>query len=102
MPWSPTQAFPHPLANIQSSNADTSITNFVSYALVEMMTWQGLGDVINRFREKTLRLEPVSVMWAPGMLSRLRIPYTYCWYAFDGQAPFQIQLMRVIWLGLPL
>ncbi|KAM0795599.1 hypothetical protein BDR22DRAFT_870272 [Usnea florida] len=79
MPWSPTQAFPHPLANIQSSNADTSLTNFMSYALVEMMTWQGLGDMINRFREKSLTLEPVSLMWAPGMASRLRIPYTYCW-----------------------
>ncbi|KAL8813317.1 MAG: hypothetical protein Q9200_000338 [Gallowayella weberi] len=79
MPWSPTQAFPHPLANIQTSNADQSITNFMSYALVEMMTWQGLGDVINRFREKSLGLEPVSLMWAPGMASRLRIPYTYCW-----------------------
>ncbi|KAI9874462.1 MAG: hypothetical protein M1830_009725 [Pleopsidium flavum] len=79
MPWSPTQAFPHPLANIQSSNADASLTNFVSYALVEMMTWQGLGDIINRFREKSLGLEAVSLMWAPGMASRLRIPYTYCW-----------------------
>jgi hypothetical protein len=55
------------------------MTNFISYALVEMMTWQGLGDVINRFRERALGLEPVSLMWAPGMLSRLRIPYTYCW-----------------------
>ena len=80
MPWSPTQSFPHPLANIQSSNADTSISNFVSYALVEMMTWQGLGDIINRFREKSLNLEPVSLIWAPGMASRLRIPYTYCWF----------------------
>ncbi|KAL8737175.1 MAG: hypothetical protein Q9181_001964 [Wetmoreana brouardii] len=79
MPWSPTQAFPHPLANIQSSNADQSITNFMSYALVEMMTWQGLGDIINRFRERSLGLEPVSLMWAPGMANRLRIPYTYCW-----------------------
>ena len=79
MPWSPTQAFSHPLANIQASNADSSVTNFVSYALVDMMTWQGLGDLINRFRERTLRLEPVSIIWAPGMLSRLRIPYTYCW-----------------------
>lgn len=56
------------------------MTNFISYALVEMMTWQGLGDVINRFREKALGLEPISLIWAPGMLSRLRIPYTYCWY----------------------
>jgi hypothetical protein len=43
MPWSPTQQFPHPLANIQSSNTEVNIANFVSYALVEMMTWQGLG-----------------------------------------------------------
>jgi len=55
------------------------MTNFMTYALVDMMTWQGLGDIINRFREKSLGLEPVSIMWAPGMASRLRIPYTYCW-----------------------
>ncbi|CAG8958393.1 hypothetical protein HYFRA_00011070 [Hymenoscyphus fraxineus] len=79
MPWSPTQSFPHPLANIQSSNADVNMTNFVSYALVEMMTWQGLGDVINRFRERALGLDPISLIWAPGMLSRLKVPYTYCW-----------------------
>ncbi|ESZ99059.1 glycosyltransferase family 1 protein [Sclerotinia borealis F-4128] len=79
MPWSPTQSFPHPLANIQSSNADVNMTNFISYALVEMMTWQGLGDVINRFRERALGLDPISLIWAPGMLSRLRVPYTYCW-----------------------
>ncbi|KAI1334644.1 hypothetical protein F5Y15DRAFT_401146 [Xylariaceae sp. FL0016] len=79
MPWSPTRAFPQPLANIQSSNTDPVTTNYVSYALVEMMTWQGLGDVINRFRSKVLDLEPLSLLWAPGVLTRLRIPYTYCW-----------------------
>ncbi|OBT44690.1 hypothetical protein VE00_04443 [Pseudogymnoascus sp. WSF 3629] len=79
MPWSPTQSFPHPLANIQSSNADVNMTNFISYALVEMMTWQGLGDLINRFRERVLGLDPISVIWGPGLLSRLKIPCTYCW-----------------------
>ncbi|EXJ80823.1 hypothetical protein A1O3_07107 [Capronia epimyces CBS 606.96] len=79
MPWSPTQSFPHPLANIISSNADPNMANFITYALVDMLTWQGLGDVINRFRERSLGLEPVSIMWAPGMTSRLRIPWTYCW-----------------------
>jgi UDP:flavonoid glycosyltransferase YjiC (YdhE family) len=79
MPYSPTQAFPHPLANIQSTNVDPNLTNFISYTLVEMLTWQGLGDVINRFRVKHLNLDPISLMWAPGMLTRLRIPYTYCW-----------------------
>jgi len=79
MPWSPTQSFPHPLANIISSNTDPNMANFVTYALVDMLTWQGLGDVINRFRERSLGLEPISIMWAPGMASRLRIPWTYCW-----------------------
>lgn len=79
MPYSPTQAFPHPLANIQSTNADPNFTNFISYALVDMLTWQGLGDIINRFRQKSLNLEPISLMWAPGMIARLRIPQTYCW-----------------------
>lgn len=79
MPWTPTKAFPHPLANIQSSNADDVMTNYLTYTLVEMMTWHGLGDIINRFREKALDLEPLSAIWAPGLLSRLKISYTYCW-----------------------
>jgi hypothetical protein len=79
MPWSPTQVFPHPLANIQSSNADPTMTNYVSYALVDMLTWQGLGDIINRFRVHNLGLEPMSLVWAPGSLARMKIPYTYCW-----------------------
>jgi UDP:flavonoid glycosyltransferase YjiC (YdhE family) len=39
----------------------------------------GIGDIINRFRAKCLGLDPVSLLWAPGMLQRLRIPHTYCW-----------------------
>jgi hypothetical protein len=79
MPWSPTQQFPHPLANVQSSNADASITNYISYIMVDILTWQGLGDVINRFRKDSLRLDPVSIIWAPAMIARLKIPFTYCW-----------------------
>ncbi|KAK5680779.1 hypothetical protein LTS10_006535 [Elasticomyces elasticus] len=78
MPYSPTQAFPHPLANIQS-NADPQLTNYISYAMIELLSWQGLGDIINRFRKKCLGLEPVSSLWGPGMLQRLKIPHTYCW-----------------------
>ena len=79
MPYSPTQAFPHPLANIQSSNADPQLTNYLSYAMIELLSWQGLNDIINRFREKCLGLDPVSSIWGPGMLQRLKIPHTYCW-----------------------
>ncbi|KAM0718058.1 hypothetical protein Q7P37_006390 [Cladosporium fusiforme] len=79
MPYSATQAFPHPLANIQASNADSQLSNYISYSLVELLSWQGLGDVINRFRAKCLALDPVSVMRGPGMLHRLKIAHTYCW-----------------------
>jgi UDP:flavonoid glycosyltransferase YjiC (YdhE family) len=79
MPYSPTQAFPHPLANIQSSNADPQLTNYISYAMIELLSWQGLGDIINRFRAKCLGLDPLSTIWATGMLQRLKIPHTYCW-----------------------
>lgn len=51
----------------------------MSYPLVEMMTWQGLGDIVNKFREDTLGLEPVSSLWAPGALYRMKVPYTYLW-----------------------
>jgi len=51
----------------------------MSYPLVEMMTWQGLGDLINRFRTTMLHLEEVSTLWAPGQLYRLKVPYTYMW-----------------------
>lgn len=51
----------------------------MSYPFVEMMTWQGLGDLINRFRAKTLHLDEVSTLWAPGQLFRLKVPYTYMW-----------------------
>ncbi|TVY80303.1 Sterol 3-beta-glucosyltransferase UGT80B1 [Lachnellula suecica] len=79
MPWSPTHAFPQPIANIKSSNASGSMTNEMSYTLVEMMTWQGLGDIINKFRKDTLDLGTLSQAAATTMIHRLRIPYTYCW-----------------------
>jgi UDP:flavonoid glycosyltransferase YjiC (YdhE family) len=79
MPYTPTQSFPHPLANIQSSNADPHLTNYISYTMIEVLSWQGVGDIINRFRKKCLGLDPVSLIWAPGMLHRLKVPHTYCW-----------------------
>ena len=78
-PYTPTQAFPHPLASIKKSNVDAGYTNFISYPLVEMMVWQGLGDLVNEFRVKTLGLDPVSTLWAPGATYRLHVPFTYLW-----------------------
>jgi hypothetical protein len=84
MPWSPTHAFPHPLANIQSSSLKDNMTNYLSYLLVEMLTWEGLGDVINSFRRKTLGLKPLDGSSGPTLISQLRIPFTYCWYCFPN------------------
>jgi hypothetical protein len=41
MPWTPTRAFPHPLANIQNSNTDPKLANYISYAMVQLLTWNG-------------------------------------------------------------
>lgn len=78
-PYTPTQAFPHPLASIKKSNVDPGYTNFMSYPLVDLMVWQGLGDLVNDFRTKTLNLDPVSTLWAPGQSYRLHVPFSYLW-----------------------
>lgn len=41
MPWSPTRAFPHPLANLTNASTDPKIGNYLSYGLVQALTWQG-------------------------------------------------------------
>ncbi|EFW99411.1 udp-transferase [Grosmannia clavigera kw1407] len=78
-PYTPTQAFPHPLAIIKQSDVDLGYTNFMSYLLVDMMVWQGLGDLVNDLRVKTLGLDPVSRLWAPGSAYRMQVPFTYLW-----------------------
>ncbi|KAG8896572.1 hypothetical protein FRB99_008829 [Tulasnella sp. 403] len=78
MPWSATTAFHHPLVQVGSSNAEHGLTNYLSYALADLLQWQGLGDVINRYRTKTLGLEPLSLTSGPSVTDRLKIPWTYC------------------------
>lgn len=79
MPWSPTTAFPHPLAQMDSSRADAGVRNYLSYTQIEVLTWLGLTDIINRFRRRTLLLEPIDPTWGTNLVSRLKVPYTYCW-----------------------
>jgi UDP:flavonoid glycosyltransferase YjiC (YdhE family) len=79
MPWSPTGAFPHPLANVDASKVDSRLANILSYRRMDLLTWEGLADLINRFREKTLMLDPVTPIWGHEILPRLRVPFTYCW-----------------------
>ncbi|KAF2182922.1 glycosyltransferase family 1 protein [Zopfia rhizophila CBS 207.26] len=79
MPWTATRAFPHPLANVKAQSVSKSTANYLSYGIVDLMTWQGLGDVINGWRVKDLKLDPVPASMGPDIVSTLEIPYTYCW-----------------------
>ncbi|KAI6914309.1 sterol glucosyltransferase [Hortaea werneckii] len=79
MPWSSTRAFAHPLANLKfSPKTDPNIANYISYGLVEWLTWQGMGDIINDWRRE-LGLEDVPVSEGARLAEGLRIPHTYCW-----------------------
>ncbi|WYZ35207.1 hypothetical protein EsH8_I_001483 [Colletotrichum jinshuiense] len=81
MPWSSTRAFPHPLANLKFGDngvVDQMTANFVSYSIVEWLTWQGLGDVINEWR-RTIDLEEVPFSEGPVLAETQKIPFTYCW-----------------------
>ena len=51
----------------------------MTYPMVDLLTWQGLGDVVNKFRSHILRIEQLSPIWAPSLVQRAKIPYTYCW-----------------------
>lgn len=41
MPWTATRAFPHPLTNVKATDIQQSQANYLSYGLVNIMTWQG-------------------------------------------------------------
>jgi UDP:flavonoid glycosyltransferase YjiC (YdhE family) len=41
MPWSSTRSFPHPLANLMNTATDPQTANYISYGVVNFMTWQG-------------------------------------------------------------
>ncbi|CZT06228.1 related to sterol glucosyltransferase [Rhynchosporium graminicola] len=79
MPWSPTQHFPHPLASLDRNESDPGFANYISYTMMELIAWQGLSDVINGFRVKTLQLDPISPLWGHMLLSRMKVPFTYIW-----------------------
>ncbi|MCJ1472120.1 hypothetical protein MMC13_000767 [Lambiella insularis] len=80
MPWSPTAAFPHPLVELRgASEREAKMSNLLSFYLIDVMLWQGLGDLVNRFRDKVLGLEPIDPTQAPGLMQRFHVPHSYCW-----------------------
>ncbi|KAJ5847340.1 hypothetical protein N7455_011297 [Penicillium solitum] len=78
MPWSSTKSFPHPLANFKADSPDQGFKNYASYDLVNWLTWQGVGDVVNRWR-KDLDLDEVAMFEGPHLAEILKVPFTYCW-----------------------
>jgi hypothetical protein len=44
MPWTPTRAFPHPLANISNKSTDPKLANYISYGMVQLLTWNGYAS----------------------------------------------------------
>ncbi|KAH6869070.1 hypothetical protein B0T10DRAFT_595972 [Thelonectria olida] len=81
MPWTSTVAFPHPLVNIElslGSGSEPLMANYISYGVVEFLTWQGLGDLINELREN-IDLEHIAFSDGPCLIEKLEVPVTYCW-----------------------
>ncbi|KAI9354636.1 hypothetical protein DFJ73DRAFT_795195 [Zopfochytrium polystomum] len=76
MPWSPTTAFSNPLTNV---NYSTAWSHFCSYELVDVLTWEGLGDIVNNFRKSTLGLAKLSPKGGPTIMKVLEVPHTYIW-----------------------
>lgn len=78
MPWSPTSAFPHPLARIPPGE-HRAAKNYLSYGISGLLIWSGLGDLINDFREQTLALPPVPAGDGYALLDDHEVPFTYLW-----------------------
>lgn len=75
MPWTATSAFPHPFARVSPGSHDP-IQNWLSYEIMDLLMWVGVADLVNDFRQQTLKLPPIEV-GAATLLSDLEVPFTY-------------------------
>jgi UDP:flavonoid glycosyltransferase YjiC (YdhE family) len=79
MPWSPTHAVPHPFTHV-ISETHPGLHNRLSYEVFDLLTWLGLSDLVNEFRERTLGLEPVHLReHAASLVHELAVPHAYLW-----------------------
>jgi UDP:flavonoid glycosyltransferase YjiC (YdhE family) len=76
MPWTPTAAYPHPLARLDQSG-DRPVLNWLSYGVVDMLMWVGVADVVNAFRAHTLGLPPMDLDDGTAFLNDNEVPFTY-------------------------
>jgi UDP:flavonoid glycosyltransferase YjiC (YdhE family) len=80
MPWSPTCAYPHPFAGIDPGQHHP-VQNFLSYSLVDLLIWSGIGDLVNAFRQDILKLSPIALVDGAALLEDNEVPFTYLWPA---------------------
>ena len=78
MPWSATCAFPHPFARIDPSTHHP-VENFLSYGIVDLLVWAGIGDLVDTFRTGTLKLPPIALTDGAALLEDHEVPFTYLW-----------------------
>lgn len=79
MPWTPTTAFPHPLANL-GAGEHRPVENWLSFLTIDFLTWAGSADLVNRFREKSLGLEPILLgEGGASLVHDNEVPTTYIW-----------------------
>jgi sterol 3beta-glucosyltransferase len=79
MPWSPTRAFPHPFTHV-ISEAHPGLRNRLSFETFDLLTWLGLSDLVNEFREQTLGLERVHFgEHGASLVHELAVPHAYLW-----------------------
>lgn len=57
---------------------DMARVSFTLRALKFALNIYRLGSVINDFRTTRLGLEPLNVRSGPGIIDRLKVPWTYC------------------------
>jgi sterol 3beta-glucosyltransferase len=76
MPWTSTQAYPHPLSRLDA-NGDRPVLNWLSYGVVDTLMWGAVADVANGFRTQTLGLPPLGLDDGTGLLEDNEVPFTY-------------------------
>jgi len=81
MPWTPTRAFSHPFTHTVSE-IEPGLRHLLSFETFDLVTWLGISDLVNEFREQTLGLERVHLgAHGAGLLHHLDVPHAYLWSA---------------------
>ena len=79
MPWSPTRSFPHPFVHMVSQS-HPSLRNRLSFEAFDLLTWLGVEDLVNDFREHTLGLDRLQLgPHGASLVHELEVPHAYLW-----------------------